>query len=386
MARAKTSHSKYNLSTRAIHAAGLGEAPVRPGVGPPIVPASVYAFSTLEELAEVAAGRGDDRAYYRRYGHLNATMLERAVASLENGEEALATTAGMSAIMSIVATTVKHGDHVVASKDLYGGTVATFQRDLSNVTWVKPDAVARAITRRTKLIVIETIANPLMTVGPIEEIARVKGRALLMVDNTFATAYHCRPLERGADVSVVSGTKFLGGHADAVCGVAVGASSIIRPARKHAMHHGLAASPLDAWLVLRGVKTLAVRMERASRTALALARYLFAHPRVAKVYYPGLTPTTVLERGFGAMLSFELKGGRPAVSRFVRAARLIRLVPSLGDVSTTITHPASSSHAYLTPAQRRSFGISDGLVRLSVGLEDLDDLVGDLDRALKGAR
>jgi cystathionine beta-lyase/cystathionine gamma-synthase len=380
------------FSTRAVHAAGLERPPARPGVGPSITLASVYAFDSIEELEATAKGRGDDRAYYRRYGHMNSVMLERAVADLEGGEAALATGAGMSAIMAIVGATLRRGDHVVASQDLYGGTVATLQRELPRLgvaaAWVEPTAAAirRAMRPRTRLILVETISNPLMKVAPLDEIARLKRRAILAVDNTFATAYHCRPLAHGADVSILSGTKFLGGHADAVCGIVVGPKRIIEPARRLSMHQGLTASPLDAWLVLRGVRTLSVRLERSSQTAAALARRLKLHPRVAAVHYPGLAPQPLLERGAGSMLSIELRGGRRAASRFVRAARLIKLVPSLGDVATTISHPASSSHAYLKRAERRRLGVVDGLIRVSVGLEDLDDLVEDFERALKEAR
>lgn len=376
--------------TRAVHAAGLERPAVRPGVGPAISLASVYAFPSIEELEATATGRGDQSAYYRRYGHSNSVMLERAVASLEGAEAALATGAGMSAIMAIVATTLRRGDHVVASRDLYGGTTATLQRELPRigvaVTWTtaETEAVRRAMRPRTRLILVETVSNPLMKVAPIRDLAAIKRRALLVVDNTFATPYHCRPLHEGADVSILSGTKFLGGHGDAVCGTASGPKKLIAPARKHAMHHGLVVSPLDAWLVLRGLRTLAVRMERASRTAAALVRRIAAHPRVAAVHYP--RPEEPLRLGSGAMFSFELRGGRRAASRFVRAARLMALVPSLGDVATTLSHPATSSHAYLTPAERRRLGVTDGLLRVSVGLEDLDDLVEDFERALKEAR
>lgn len=319
----------------------------------------MYAFSTLEDLEAVTGGPN----YYRRYGHLNSVMLERAVADLEGGEAALATGAGMSALTAVLGAVLRRGDRVDAAPDLYGGTVAMLRREM-------PRLGVKLSSRRAHVTIVETISNPLLRVAPIAELARRRG--LLIVDNTFATAAVCRPLSLGADVVILSATKFLGGHSDCVAGVAVGPKRIIEPARRIAVQQGLVASPLDAWLALRGLRTLALRMERACRNAAALARVLRAHRRVKRVHYPDL----------GAMLSFELENRR-AVSRLVRRLRLVRLVPSLGDVATTVSHPASSSHRNLSAAERRRLGVVDGLVRVSVGIEDADDIIADFEGALR---
>jgi len=247
------------------------------------------------------------------------------------------------------------------------------------------DVLERSIVKGVDLVAIETVSNPLVRVPDFLRIAKAckKVGALLVVDNTFATPFLCRPLEWGADVVFHSGTKFLNGHGDAVSGVVASSGRRIELLRKFAAGIGAGVSPMDAWLTLRGLKTLGLRIERASANAEKVADFLRRQRKVSKVHYP--KPTRYLKPRRGAMLSFELRGGLKSASRFVKACRLIRLVPSLGDVTTTMTHPGRSSHAYLSPAERASLGVVDGLIRLSTGIEDIDDILGDLAQALSKA-
>jgi methionine-gamma-lyase len=233
-----------------------------------------------------------------------------------------------------------------------------------------------------KLVVIETISNPLIRVADQARIVKNahKVGAKVVIDNTFATPILCRPLEWGADVVFHSGTKFLNGHGDATSGVIVGKAADIAAMRKFTILAGGVISPLDAWLMSRGIKTLQLRVERASKNAAELVRFLSKHRKVDRVNYP--KPNKYLKPLLGPMLSFDVKGGLKAADRFVRACRLIELVPSLGDVTTTSSHPARSSHAYLSPAARAAIGVTDGLIRISTGIEDIADILEDLSQAL----
>lgn len=375
--RARPSAQRRNpsLATTVLHSAGDWTDP-RPGVSPPISTASVYAFDSLESLERVGAGLDPQWNYYRRYGHQNARQFEKTIAKLEGADDAVATASGMAATVATLWSLLSPGDHVIASRDLYGGTLAVLRDDFPRwglrVSFVPPDpaAIRRAHTKQTRAVVVESISNPLIVVADLPAIRKAT-RGLLIVDNTFATPMVSRPIEEGADLVLHSATKFLGGHGDLTAGVVCGPRRHVDAIRKRVTILGSAVSPFDAWLALRGVKTLSVRMDRACRNAEIVANFLAGHPRVRRVHY----------RNIGAMLSFEL-AGRAAVSKFVRRLKLVRLVPSLGDVTTTISHPASSSHAYLPRAVRESYGVTDGLVRLSVGIEDSDDLLADLDAAL----
>jgi methionine-gamma-lyase len=355
-------------------------------VAPPISLASVHAFDDLDILLDAYHGKRSAYAFYRRFGHENGRQLEETMAALEGAEDALACSSGMSAVLTIYQTLLGKGGRVVASRDLYGGTYAYLRthapRHGVDVKFADLDVLEASIVRGVDLVAIETISNPLVRVPEFARIAKAcrKAGALLVVDNTFATPFLCRPLEWGADVVFHSGTKFLNGHGDAVSGVIAASAERIVPMRKFASGLGTGISPMDAWLTLRGLKTLGLRVGRSSENAEKIAAFLARQRKVSKVYYPA--PTRYLKPRRGAMLSFELRGGLRAAARFVKACRLIRLVPSLGDVTTTMTHPGRSSHAYLSPDERASLGVTDGLIRLSTGIEDLDDILGDLTQAL----
>lgn len=355
----------------------------------PLQLSSAYGFPDLESLLDASKGKKTPWTFYRRYGHPVGRELEETVAALEGTEDALACASGMSAVATILLALTKKGDRIVASRELYGGTHA-FLRDVlprtgALVGFTPLEGLADEIRRGANLALVETVSNPLIRVADLAGIAKACDRAgaLLVVDNTFATPVLCRPARWGASVVFHSATKFLNGHGDAMGGIVCGPSDLIGRMRKLAIVLGTAMSPLDAWLTLRGLRTLSLRVERASRNAEALARVLAKHPKVARVFYP--KSPKVLAPWRGAMLSFELKGGLAAADRVVRSSKLIRLVPSLGDVTTTYSHPARSSHAALTAEERAALGVTDGLLRISTGIEDVEDLIEDLALGLNRA-
>ncbi len=385
-------------ATRTVHPPRRKEGRTTPAA-PPLDFSTAHFVPDLGTLDDLQQGRLDD-GYYRRYGHRNARELEGAVAELEAPGDrkvgALACASGMSAVVALFWGLLEAGSHVVCGRDVYGGTYGFLARHASRLgiatTFVEstPAAVRAALRRETRAVAVETITNPLMTVPDLPGIVKAAGGVPVFVDNTFATPVLARPLEHGAAVSWHSGTKYLCGHADAMSGVIVAAEDRIRRMRSLLSQTGGAVSPMDAWLTLRGIRTLDVRVRRASAVALELAGRLSKSRQVSRVHYPGLksspshaTAKRLLDGAHGGMLSFELKGGLASVRKFVDALELVRLLPSLGDVETTITHPARTSHAYLSPAERAAAGVTDGLVRVSAGLEDPEDLWADLDQALK---
>jgi len=344
----------------------------------PLYQTSVFDFDSIEDSDGPLAGRGG--YVYARYGLPNARSLELTLAALEGADDALATSSGMSAVACCVLAAAKAGERVLVQRDAYGGTLALLARDFARlgIAFESVDAydvaaVDAALARPAKVVIVETLSNPLVREVDVAKLAAVcRGRgALLAVDNTFATPVLRRPIEQGADLVIHSATKFLGGHHDLCAGVLAGGASFVAEARGVAKRFGMTAAPLDAWLACRGVRTLDVRMERAQATTSALAAWLRADRRVRAVHHPG----------WGAMLSFDV-GGLAAASRVVRALSLVTLTPSLGGTTTTASHSATSSHRGMTADERAALGIGDGLLRLSVGLEAIDDLVRDLDAAL----
>jgi cystathionine beta-lyase/cystathionine gamma-synthase len=347
----------------------------------PLYQTSVFDFESIEDSDGPLAGAGG--YVYARYGLPNARSLELTLAALEGADDALATSSGMSAVACCVLAAAKTGERVLVQRDAYGGTLTLLARDFARlgVTFealdaYDVDAVRAALSRPAKLVIVETLSNPLIRevdVAKLADLCRERG-ALLAVDNTFATPVLRRPIGEGADLVIHSATKFLGGHHDLCAGVLAGGAAFVAEARGVAKRFGMTAAPLDAWLACRGVRTLDVRMQRAQATTSALASWLRADRRVRAVHHPG----------WGAMLSFDV-GDLAAASRVVRALTLVTLTPSLGGTATTVSHSATSSHRGMTPAERAALGIGDGLLRLSVGLEDVDDLKRDLDAALASA-
>jgi methionine-gamma-lyase len=388
------------FDTEAVHA-GESTDPATGSVDTPIYQASTFTHTDAAASARVveALHAGEREGYlYTRWGNPTLRALEGKLAALEGGEAALATATGMAAISAAILSTVQTGDHIVAARQLYSGTYRLLSQHLPRLgiqtTFIDPTALRnfeRALQPRTKLLYIETPSNPLLKITDVAAVAKL-GRNVgitTMIDNTFATPFNQRPLELGIDVVLHSTTKYFSGHGDAMGGAVIGRKEFIDHALTD-LHRELGGviSPFNAWLTLRGARTLGLRMERHNQNALALAKFLKEHPRVERVHYPGLEdhPDHSLARkqmrGFGGMLSFEVKGGYEAGARTINRVKLCIRAVSLGDTRTLITHPASTTH-YIVPQEARlAAGISEGLIRLSVGVEDVADLMEDLDQAL----
>ncbi len=381
-----TDHTQ-GFSTRAIHAGQDAD----PTTGATVVP--IYATSTYTQAAP-----GQHKGYeYSRSGNPTRTALETALAALEEGERGLAFASGLAATTAVFGALLRPGDEVAASADLYGGTFRLLDKVFKpwglTARYTDDSTAAgfeKIITPKTKLVWIETPTNPLLQILDIAAIAEVshKHGAKLAVDNTFASPYLQRPLALGADLVVHSTTKYLGGHSDVVGGCVVGGKDLMEPIKFYQNAAGGVPGPFDSYLVLRGLKTLAVRMDRHCDNAASLAGWLKAHPAVARVYYPGLPdhPNHAVAakqmRGFGGMISLKLRGGIPAAQRFLTRTKLFSLAESLGGVESLVCHPTTMTHASIPKEIREARGVDDGLIRLSVGIEDVADLRTDLERAL----
>jgi len=377
---------KPGFATRAIHS-GQEPDPLTGAVTVPIYPTSTY---VQEEL-------GKHKGYeYSRVNNPTRDRLETNLAALEGGVASRVFASGMAAVNAICST-LKSGDHVVCGHDLYGGVprlfnqvLADFGLEFSYVDTTEADNVARAIRKETRMVYIETPTNPLMSISDVKAISAIcrRKKVDLVVDNTFMSPYFQQPISLGADMVVHSTTKFLNGHSDGLGGVVV----CTRPdqAQKLAFLQkaaGAILSPFECWLVLRGVKTLAVRMEQHDRSGREVAGFLAAHRKVKKVFYPGLLehPQHDLASrqmtGFGSMITFET-GSLSNAKRMLKKVRVCSLGESLGGVETLISHPATMTHAALGEKGRKAIGITDGMVRISVGIEDIDDILADMDQAL----
>ena len=391
---------RAGFSTRAIHHAydpyaGTGD------LNPPIHVSSTYTFPTVEDGA--ARFAGEQAGYvYSRVGNPTTVLLEQRIADLEGGEAALVTASGMGATTSLLWTLLKPGDEVIADKTLYGCTFGFFNHGLArfgvkitHIDLTDPANLAAAIGPATRIVYFETPANPNMRLADIAAIAAIARRhgALTVVDNTYCTPYLQRPLELGADYVVHSATKYLGGHGDLLAGAIVGPRESLDEVRFQGLKDmtGAVLSSQDAFLILRGLKTLALRMDRHCANAQALAEFLASHDKVAVCHYPGLAdfPQYDLARRQmarpGGMVAFELKGGIEAGRRFMNALGLVTRAVSLGDAESLAQHPASMTHSFYTPEERAAHLISEGLVRISAGLEDSDDLLADVEQALRAA-
>jgi len=355
----------------------------------------VYQTSTYKQ-----DGIGKDRGWeYSRTGNPTRKALEDCIAALEGAKYGLAFASGLAAESTACLGLLRKGDHVVSGDDVYGGTYRLFEKvfrkwglEISYADSKDPNSFKKAMRRNTRMIWAETPTNPLLNITDIAALADIakKGKAILAVDNTFATPYFQRPIELGADIVVHSSTKYLGGHSDVIGGLmAVADKGVYDQVKFHQNAAGGVPGPWDSWLTLRGMKTLAVRMKAHEANAFAVAAFLTAHPAVAKVYYPGLEthPSHALADrqmdGFGGMVSFELKGGRAAAEAFFRKLKIFVLAESLGGVESLACYPSTMTHAAIPERDRLKRGITAGLVRLSAGIENSDDLIKDLDGALK---
>ncbi|HCU54230.1 MAG TPA: O-succinylhomoserine sulfhydrylase [Gammaproteobacteria bacterium] len=361
--------------------------------GEPIFPTSSYVF---ESAAQAAArfGGSEPGNIYSRFTNPTVRIFEERLATLEGGARAVAFASGMSAILATCMSLLKSGDHVVASKAIFGTTTILFQNylgrfgvDTTFVPLTDYAAWQQAIRPNTKLLFIETPSNPLTEVADIPRLAELahKSGALLVVDNCFCTPALQLPLKLGADLVIHSATKYLDGQGRCVGGAVVGdAERVGKDVFGFLRTCGPTMSPFNAWVFLKGLETLSLRMKAHSANALALAQWLEQQPKVQRVYYPGLAShpqhalATRQQSGFGGIVSFELKGGKDAAWKLIDATQLISITANLGDTKSTITHPATTTHGRLTPEQRGEAGIGDGLIRVSVGLEDIEDLKRDL--------
>ncbi|MBI3820124.1 MAG: aminotransferase class I/II-fold pyridoxal phosphate-dependent enzyme [Planctomycetes bacterium] len=384
---------RHGFETSAIHGdGGAREGPVSPS----IVTASTFRFSSVEDLALANAGKIRKDRFYLRYGSPNLTSVEERVSALEGSEASLLFASGMAAISAVAFALLRPGSRMIVQREIYGGTLS-FVRDVlipwgvavEFVSIHERGAFESACSRKADLIFTETPTNPLCRIADLRDISKQAARAgaLHACDATFASPYNQKTLALGADLVVQSATKYLGGHSDLLGGTVAGSAALVARIETIRRRMGAVPDAQLAWRLERSLKTLAVRVERQNRSAFEIAQFLSAHPKIEKVYYPGLPshPDHVLARsqmsGFGGMLAFDVRGGEPTARKFVNSLELIAIAPSLGGVETLISPPMHTSHASIPPEERRRAGISDGSLRLSVGLESLEDIVSDLTKA-----
>jgi O-succinylhomoserine sulfhydrylase len=389
-------HESWGFATRAVRA---GQRRTDEGEhAEPIFLTSSYVFANAAEAAARFAGDKPGNIY-SRFTNPTVRAFEQRLAALEGGESCVATASGMVAILSTGLALLRAGDHIVSSRAIFGSSVLLFNNYLgrfgvetSYVPLTDYAAWERAIRPNTKLLFLETPSNPLTEVADIARLAGLAHArdALLVVDNVFCTPAFQQPLKLGADLVIHSATKYLDGQGRCVGGAVVGGQELVgKEVYGFLRTCGPSLSPFNAWVFLKGLETLALRMKAHGDNALELARWLEQQPRVRRVYYPGLAshPQHELARkqqsGFGGVLSFEVEGGRAAAWRVIDAVRIVSITANLGDAKSTITHPATTTHGRLTPEQRAEAGIGDGLIRISVGLEDVEDLKQDLARGLQ---
>ncbi|MCK0139718.1 methionine gamma-lyase [Aliiroseovarius sp. F47248L] len=395
-----TSSPTSGFATRAIHHA-YDPQDNEGALTPPLHLTSTFAFETAEAGGEMFAG---DRPghIYSRISNPTCDLLEQRIATLEGAEAGLALSSGMGAITAVLWTLLSPGDEVIVDKTLYGCTFAFMQHGLAkwgvtitHVDMTDPENLRGVISNKTRVVYFETPANPnmrLVDIAAVSDIAHSAG-ATVVVDNTYATPYLTRPIEHGADIVLHSATKYLGGHGDVVAGLVVGKLEQITEIRLVGMKDmtGAVMAPFNAMLILRGLKTLALRMDRHCASARIVAHWLEAHPAVKTVHFPGLDsfPQHAVAEGQmdqpGAMIAFEVEGGVAGGIAMMNRLSLIQRAVSLGDAETLIQHPASMTHSTYTPEERAEHGISDGLIRLSVGLEEVEDILSDLEAALTPA-
>lgn len=389
-------NTNQSLQTIAIHA---GEAP-DPSTGalvPPLYFATTYHFGSTQRGAALFSGE-EEGYVYTRWGNPTISVLERRVAALEGAEAGLATASGMAAIVTTILANVRAGEHIVAAKAIYPSAYHLMDQNLRSLgietTFVdatNPLNVAGALRSNTRIVYLESPGNPMLALCDLEAIAKIAHRsgAVAICDNTFATPINQRPISLGIDIVIHSATKYLNGHGDAVGGMILGTSDFIGRARHQTLiHFGGVLSPFNSYLILRGTQTMPLRVRQHNSNAFAVASFLERHPQVRRVLYPGLAshPQHALAQkqmsGYGGMVAFEVEGGIEAGARLMDRLKLCALATSLGDVRTLISHPASTTHSVVSRESRELQGVTDGLVRLSVGLEDAQDIMADLDQGL----
>jgi len=389
---------KYGLGTTAIHAGTLKN--LYGTLAMPIYQTSTFIFDSAEQGGRRFAL--EEAGYiYTRLGNPTTTVLENKIAALEEGEAAVTTSSGMGAISSTLWTVLKAGDHVVTDKTLYGCTFALMCHGLTRfgieVTFVDTsnlDEVKNAMKENTRVVYLETPANPNLKIVDLEalsKLAHTNPNTLVIVDNTFATPYMQKPLKLGADIVVHSVTKYINGHGDVIAGLVITNKELADQIRFVGLKDmtGAVLGPQDAYYIIRGMKTFEIRMERHCKNAKKVVEFLNKHSKIERVYYPGLETHPGHEiakkqmKDFGAMISFELKGGFEAGKTLLNSLKLCSLAVSLGDTETLIQHPASMTHSPYTKEEREAAGITDGLVRLSVGLENVEDIIADLEQGLE---
>ncbi len=393
-------NSKSGFATRAIHHA-YDPMQNEGALNPPLHLTSTFVFENAEAGGEMFAGEREGHIY-SRISNPTCDLLEQRIATLEGAEAALALSSGMGAITAALWTLLSPGDELIVDETLYGCTFAYMRHGLdkwgvtiTHVDMTDPENLRAAISDKTRVVYFETPANPNMRLVDIAAVSQIAHavEATVIVDNTYATPYLTRPIELGADLVVHSATKYLGGHGDVVAGLAAGRADMIRDIRLIGMKDmtGAVMAPFNAMMILRGLKTLALRLDRHCASAGTVAEWLEAHPAVENVHFPGLPSFPQHELACrqmeqpGAMIAFELKGGMAAGIALMNRLNMIQRAVSLGDAESLIQHPASMTHSPYTPEERAAHGICDGLVRLSVGLEEVEDILADLDQALPAA-
>jgi methionine-gamma-lyase len=392
---AKQSLRALGPQTQAIHAGEPNKHGVGVGVGPDICRTSTFTFSSTNEMKRWAEGKS--KAYiYTRYGNPTLSIAEGKIAALEGAEAAVVTASGMAAISNALLGALRQGDEVISTAQTYGGTYRLMRDEFPN--WgigvkraeTSLEGIESLVTERTKVLYVETPTNPTLRLVDLNKaIAFAKKRKLIsIIDNTFATPLLQKPIELGFDIVVHSATKYLGGHSDVIAGAAAGSKKWMDRIRHLIIDLGGSMDPEAAFLLIRGLKTLGLRVERGCSNALAVAQFLEKHPKVAKVHYPGLKshPDHALAKrqmqGFGSMLAFDLKGGLPAARRFCDRVRLFLLAASLGGPESLVVLPIYSSHYNMSAEELARVSVTPGTVRVSVGLEDTSDLIADLKQAL----
>ena len=364
----------------------------------PIYMTSVFSFDDVPSLDAVYEKKTEGYIYTRD-GHPGIDAAAEMIALAENGEKAVCFSSGMAAIINTIMANVKAGDHIVASPVIYGDMFNYFKLelpkygvDVSFVSFEDMDEMNKAFRPNTKVVYTETICNPLMEVVDIQAVAEMAHRhgCKLIIDNSFASPAICRPLELGADIVVESATKYLGGHSDITGGIACGRDECIAPVFQNFVRYGAIMGPFESWLLMRSLRTLDLRMKEHSANGIKVAEYLEKHPKIERVYYPGLASSrykALADRQFemgrcGGMLGIDVAGGEEGACKLIAELENIKFVPSLASYCTTLTYPGKTSHRFLTEEERADAGISMGLLRISVGIEDVDDIIADFDQAL----